>query len=266
MAVGLHAVRRGEVNKREVAIVIGCGPVGLAVISMLKASGVRKVIASDFSAGRRALAGAVRRRRRRRPGEGSPYRCAEERVHRRSHRGARSGGRHDGEAAQAAGALARRLARRRGRGAMPKGPVVFECVGVPGVIESIVTGAPPWSRVVVVGVCMDEDRFRPLDGDEQGDRPALRPRLHAARVPRDAALIAEGKVDVAADHGHGGLAGVESAFDRARRSRDPREDPDRPSQQGDRADLAPGGRPNGRGLTRTASPRSDGRPGRGTGR
>ena len=30
MAVGRHAVRRGEIGKRDVAIVIGCGPVGLA--------------------------------------------------------------------------------------------------------------------------------------------------------------------------------------------------------------------------------------------
>lgn len=56
MAVGLHAVHRGEVKKSDVAIVIGCGPVGLAVICMLKAKGVKTVVASDFSAGRRALA------------------------------------------------------------------------------------------------------------------------------------------------------------------------------------------------------------------
>ena len=37
MAVGYHAVRRAEVDKKDVAIVIGCGPVGLAVIAMLKA-------------------------------------------------------------------------------------------------------------------------------------------------------------------------------------------------------------------------------------
>ncbi len=58
MAVGWHAVRRGEVGKGDVAIVIGCGPIGLAVICMLKAHGVRTVIASDFSSGRRALATA----------------------------------------------------------------------------------------------------------------------------------------------------------------------------------------------------------------
>src|SRR6185312_6498248 len=56
MAVAWHAVRRAEVRKRQIAVVIGCGPVGLGVILLLKARGVRTVVASDFSAGRRALA------------------------------------------------------------------------------------------------------------------------------------------------------------------------------------------------------------------
>ena len=47
MAVGWHAIRRGEVGKRTVAIVIGCGPVGLSVICLLKARGMRTIIASD---------------------------------------------------------------------------------------------------------------------------------------------------------------------------------------------------------------------------
>ena len=37
MSVALHAVRRSEVKKRDTAIVLGCGPVGLAVICQLKA-------------------------------------------------------------------------------------------------------------------------------------------------------------------------------------------------------------------------------------
>ncbi|HEX4253904.1 MAG TPA: alcohol dehydrogenase catalytic domain-containing protein, partial [Streptosporangiaceae bacterium] len=56
LAVGWHAVRRGSVSRGQAAVVIGCGPIGLAVILMLKAAGVRTVIASDFSAGRRELA------------------------------------------------------------------------------------------------------------------------------------------------------------------------------------------------------------------
>ena len=59
MAVALHAVRRGEVGRKQVAIVVGCGPIGLAVIAMLKATGVRTVVASDFSAGRRVMAQAI---------------------------------------------------------------------------------------------------------------------------------------------------------------------------------------------------------------
>ena len=58
MAVAWHAVRRGEVSKRRVAIVIGCGPIGLSVILSLKAKGVRTVVASDYSPARRALATA----------------------------------------------------------------------------------------------------------------------------------------------------------------------------------------------------------------
>jgi threonine dehydrogenase-like Zn-dependent dehydrogenase len=37
--------------------------------------------------------------------------------------------------------------------------VIFECVGVPGVIEQIMVGAPSGARIVVVGVCMQRDEF-----------------------------------------------------------------------------------------------------------
>src|SRR4051812_45277408 len=56
VAVAWHAVQRGEVGKKDVAVVIGCGPIGLAVILCLKAKGVRNVVASDFSPTRRRLA------------------------------------------------------------------------------------------------------------------------------------------------------------------------------------------------------------------
>ena len=95
MAVAWHAVRRGEVGKKQVAIVIGCGPVGLGVILMLKAKGVRTVVASDFSPGRRALATAcgadvvvdpaddvaVHRRRRSGPPHRPPGRARARRRH-----------------------------------------------------------------------------------------------------------------------------------------------------------------------------------------
>ncbi len=73
MAIGWHAVRRAEIKKNDVAVVIGCGPVGLAVICMLKAQGVRTIVASDLSPGRRKLASACGAHVVVDPSEGSPY-------------------------------------------------------------------------------------------------------------------------------------------------------------------------------------------------
>jgi threonine dehydrogenase-like Zn-dependent dehydrogenase len=156
MAVGWHAVRRGEVGKGDVAIVIGCGPIGLAVVCMLKAHGVRTVIASDLSPGRRALATACGADTVVDPAQDSPYAAAGGHGHLESPIDAfdlalgtieklhklRLPWWHVWRVAEAAGA------------ATPKHPVIFECVGVPGIIEGIITSAPLFSRVVVVGVCM----------------------------------------------------------------------------------------------------------------
>ncbi len=162
MAVALHAVRRGEVGKRTVAIVIGCGPVGLSVILLLKARGVRTVIASDPSPGRRSLATACGADVVIDPGERSPFTAAGSGDHLNT--------------MPAALELAVGTREKLGRlpfgwwhawrlgealGAKPKHPVIFECVGVPGVIDSIVDGAPLFSRVVVVGVCVGPDKITP---------------------------------------------------------------------------------------------------------
>ena len=162
MAVAWHAVRRAEVGKRQVAIVIGCGPIGLAVILMLKAKGVRTVVASDFSAGRRALAQACGADVVVNPAETSPYGAAGGRGHVDT----------IPEMLELGVGTREKLDRlpvgwwhlwRLGEklGAAPKYPVIFECVGVPGMIDSIIDGAPIWSRVVVVGVCVGPDRFQP---------------------------------------------------------------------------------------------------------
>ena len=137
MAVAWHAVRRGEMGKRDVAIVIGCGPIGLAVICMLKAHGVRTVIASDFSSGRRALASTCGADVVVDPAQGSPYEKAAGHGHLETVidgfnlalstvdklHSLRLPWWHAWRAAEAVGA------------ATPKRPVIFECVGVPGIIR-----------------------------------------------------------------------------------------------------------------------------------
>lgn len=220
MAVGWHAVRRGEVGKGDVAIVIGCGPIGLAVICMLKSHGVRAVIASDVSPGRRALATACGADVVVDAAQDSPYEVADSlgpgKKHLRSLLDAfdlavgtveklqrlRLPWWHLWRAAEAAGT------------AKPRHPVIFECVGVPGVIDDIIATAPLFSRVIVVGVCMGADLIRPAMAINKeidlrfvlGYTPLeFRDTLH---------MLADGKVNAAPlITGTVGLPGVEAAFD-----------------------------------------------------
>ncbi len=216
MAVGWHAVQRGEVAKGTVAIVIGCGPVGLSIICLLKARGVRTVIASDLSPGRRALARACGADVVVDPVQESPYASAAEHGHLTTLPGAID---------LAVGAVEKlgRLpvpwwhvwrALDKVGATTPKAPVVFECVGVPGMIEGIVSGAPLFSRVVVVGVCMGDDRLRP----SMAVNKEIDLRFVVGYTPlefRDTLqMLAEGDVDASGlVTGVVGLAGVERAFD-----------------------------------------------------
>ena len=215
MAVALHAVRRADLKKRQLAIVIGCGPVGLGVILMLKAQGVKTVVASDLSPGRRRLATACGADVVVDPAEGDPYTAAGDRGHLTDAPTAFD------LAITTKEKLERlpvdwwhvwRLGERLGAG--PKAPVVFECVGVPGMIESIIDGTPLFSRVMVVGVCVGPDRFRPaLAINKEIDL-----RFVIGYTPLDFRdtlhMLAEGDVDPRPlITGEVGLDGVAAAFD-----------------------------------------------------
>ena len=216
MAVGLHAVRRSEIGKRQVAVVIGCGPVGLAVIGMLKATGVRTVIASDFSAGRRSLAEAVGADAVVDPAEHDPFETAGQHGHltsapdvfelavgtiERLRRLPLVPWWRIWQAAEAVGA------------ATPKHPVVFECVGVPGMIDRIISTAPLFSRVVVVGVCMQPDTLRPV----MAINKEIDLRFVLGYTPREfrdsLQLLADGRINAGPIvTGTVGLNGVDAAF------------------------------------------------------
>src|ERR1700709_78760 len=56
LAVGVHAVAKANIQGNEVPLVIGCGPVGLAVIAALKIKGLGPIVAADYSPARRRLA------------------------------------------------------------------------------------------------------------------------------------------------------------------------------------------------------------------
>jgi threonine dehydrogenase-like Zn-dependent dehydrogenase len=214
MAVAWHAVRRSEIRKRAVAVVIGCGPVGLSVILLLKARGVRTVVASDYSAGRRALAKACGADVVVDPAAQSPYTAAGDHGHVLDMPAAFElavGTREKLERLPFGWWHAWRLG--EALGAAPKHPVIFECVGMPGVIESIVEGAPLFSRVVVVGVCVGADEITPA----MAINKEIDLRFVLGYTPlefRDTLqMLAEGKVDPSPlITGTVGLEGVAGAF------------------------------------------------------
>ena len=217
MAVAYHAVRRGEVGKRDVAIVIGCGPVGLGVILMLKAQGVRTRRRQRLLAGppRARAAPAAPTSSSTRP-TSSPYTAA----------GARGTSTTSPTALELAVGTSEKLGRlpvgwwhawrlADALGVEPKHPVIFECVGVPGVIDSIIDGAPLFSA---------RRRRRRLRRRRTRSRPAMAInkeidlRFVIGYTPlefRDTLhMLADGKVDPRPlITGTVGLDGVGAAFD-----------------------------------------------------
>jgi threonine dehydrogenase-like Zn-dependent dehydrogenase len=129
MAVGYHAVEKARLAKDDVPLVIGCGPVGLAVVAALRLKGASPIVVSDFSPRRRELAGQMGADAVVDPKTTQPFERWKQLT-----------------------------------GSAMRSAVVFECVGVPGVINSIMQAAPRDSRVVIVGVCMERDTFEPFLG------------------------------------------------------------------------------------------------------
>ncbi|KAA1421777.1 zinc-binding dehydrogenase [Nocardioides humilatus] len=217
MAVALHAVRRGQAAAKDVAVVIGCGPIGLAVILMLKATGVKHVIASDFSAGRRALAEQCGADVVIDPASASPWSSFEEsRRYLTNPIALAELGLDAMDKLRAVPLLpwAHVMRAAEKAGATPRGPVVFECVGVPGMIEHIVSSAPLLSRVVVVGVCMEADSFRPSMAINKEIDLRFAFAYDPSEFHQTLQWIASGKVDVTPlVTGTVGLDGVAAAFE-----------------------------------------------------
>src|SRR6202012_113839 len=118
-----------------VPLVVGCGPVGLFVIAGLVLKNIHPIIAADFSPARRALALKMGADIVIDPAETSPY---------DTWRQAATPPNYDDS----------RYAQLLGLGPKLRPAVIFECVGVPRVIQQIMEGAPASARIVVVGVCM----------------------------------------------------------------------------------------------------------------
>jgi len=177
MAVGVHAVNKAHVGPRDGAVVLGCGPVGLAVIAALRAKGCESIVAADFSTRRRALAATM---------------GATEVVDPRDEPAVEAWRRVDGR----------------------RPLVIFEAVGVAGMLDAAIDAAPRNARICVVGVCMEPDRINPMIA--VGKELSLQFVLGYDPVEFGETLrrIAEGELDVAPlITGEVGLDGVAGAFE-----------------------------------------------------
>ena len=177
-AVGLHAVREARMQPGEPALVMGAGPIGLMTLLWLKHDGVDQVAVSDPSPERRELA--------RKLGADIVIDPASEDVL-GAFQAAFGGEVQAGGAASGAG---------YGGGAtMVQPPVVFECVGVPGTLQQAMGFAQVRGRVIVVGVCMEEDRLRPMIGINKQLTLQFVLGYTAAEYAEALAALASGAVD-----------------------------------------------------------------------
>lgn len=191
-AVGAHAVAKARLDSNSVAVVIGCGPVGLAVVAMLKARGFGPVIAADYSPRRRAAAEKLGADVIIDPAKDSPHSRWEQ---------------FGVPMAAAAQNMARMMGRPVGR------PVVFECVGVPGVLQSLIEASPAGTQIVVAGVCMVTDKIEPAIAITKEIELTFIFGYSPEEFAATLGDIAEGRIDVSGlVTGKVGLEGVADAF------------------------------------------------------
>jgi threonine dehydrogenase-like Zn-dependent dehydrogenase len=173
LAVGVHAVEKGALKGDETPLVVGCGPVGLAVIAALRLKGIRPIVAADYSPKRRELAIKMGADIVVDPATEDPY----------------------------------------ARLAPGKRAALFECVGVPGLIQQIMEKAPRDARIVVVGVCMEADTIEPMFGIVKELSLQFVLGYTPEEFARSLRLLAEGQVDAPSlITAKVGLDGVKGAF------------------------------------------------------
>jgi threonine dehydrogenase-like Zn-dependent dehydrogenase len=171
MAVGLHAVNKSNITAGETALVIGCGPIGIAIVASLRARGVESIVAADFSPKRRELATAMGAHQVLDPAQGSPFDSV-------------------------------------------KAAVVFEAVGVPGIIDDVLLRARPGTRLIVAGVCMQPDTVHPFFAIAKEINVQFVLAYNPEEFAGSLRALAEGEIDATPMiTGEVGLDGVGAAFD-----------------------------------------------------
>lgn len=125
VGIAVHAVNKAVLRPEDATVIVGCGPIGLATIAVLKARGVSQIIASDLSPKRRELAILMGATKVVDAGQASVIAAAME--------------------------------------AAPGAPlVIFENTGAHRMLHKLVLEAPQNSRIIGTGIPAGEESFIPM--------------------------------------------------------------------------------------------------------
>jgi threonine dehydrogenase-like Zn-dependent dehydrogenase len=199
VSVGWSYVKRADVGSNEVPLVIGCGAIGLAAVASLKALGIGPIVAADFVESRRDTARKMGADVVVDPADVSPYSSWREVAY-----GAP-------EPVRDMMALLN----------LP-GCVVFECVGVPGVLDSIVKGCERGTRIFSAGGPPEGDHLHTMVAKRKGLNIQFGGGPSMTHWNEAFVEVCEGRLDVAPMYGRSvGLDEVPTALNDARDANGP---------------------------------------------
>jgi threonine dehydrogenase-like Zn-dependent dehydrogenase len=194
ISVGWYYVKRAAVGPREVPLVIGCGAIGLSAIASLKRLGVGPIVAADFVAARRETARAMGADLVVDPAERSPYAAWREVAY--------------GSPEPVHDIM--------GRLDQP-GCVVFECVGIPGVLDSIIKGCERGTRIFSAGGPPEGEHLHTMTAKRKGLNIQFGGGPGITYWNQAFQEVCHGRIDVRPMFGRTiGLDGVPQALDDAR--------------------------------------------------
>ncbi len=160
LVVGLHGVHRAGLRPGESCVIMGAGPIGLVTMLWARFAGASAIVVSEMAEGRRAMALTM---------------GADLAV--------------DPRLKNPAAEL------QKITGSAPD--VIFECIGIGGTLAEAVSYAKRGGRVVVIGVCMEEDSWGPIAAMNKELDLRFSLGLEPGEIETAIAMLAAGRVNTA---------------------------------------------------------------------
>jgi threonine dehydrogenase-like Zn-dependent dehydrogenase len=134
-AVGEYYVRSSGIAAGELPLVVGAGAIGLSAVAALAHRSIEPIVVSDYRAERRTLAREFGAHVLVDPAEQAPFDAWRDAARDRE---------------------------------VTSPPVVFECVGAPGLVQQLVESCEMWTRIYVAGAWYTADTINCTDAARKG--------------------------------------------------------------------------------------------------